>query len=851
MRIEETKEIKQVMLTAGAEAKRLGNGKVYPEHLFLATLKMPDGKAASILTSLGIDINNVIGKIEQRLENKRYQAEGEITELEFTMTATSVLKRVQDELEDVGDDGVSSEHIMLALLKNPLGYISRLFGGMNVDYTNFKDAVLKERTDMQSEYNDNNNEEDNDDDSEEEPIIANPFRQGMPVYSRTGTPALDNFGIDITRDAEKGLLDPVVGREREIERIAQILSRRKKNNPVLIGDPGVGKSAIAEGLALRIVQKKVPRVLLDKRIISLDVGALVAGTKFRGQFEERLKALITELEKNQNIILFIDELHTIVGAGGAGGALDAANMLKPALARGVIQCIGATTLDEYRENIESDGALERRFQKVLVEPTNHQETLEILRQIKPRYEQHHKVVYTDEALEYCVKLTDRYISDRVQPDKAIDALDEAGARVHIANINVPSHIEALEQQVGELQQKKRDAVKQQKFETAASYRDEEMATQKQLNEEKQRWYKDLQNNPATVTNEHIAEVVAMMTGIPVKRVAQNESERLLHMGQELSASVIGQEEAITKIVKAIHRNRAGLKDPRRPIGSFIFLGPTGVGKTQLAKTLARYLFDSDDALIRVDMSEYMEKFSVTRLVGAPPGYVGYEEGGQLTEKIRRKPYSVILLDEIEKAHPDVFNILLQLLDDGQLTDGLGRKVDFKNTIIIMTSNLGSRQVKDFGRGIGFGASDRSGDNEYTRSIVQKALKNTFSPEFLNRIDEIIMFNTLTKDNMKQIIDIELRDLLRRVAEMNLTVTLTPAAKDFLVEKGYDPQYGARPLKRAIQTYLEDELSELLLQGIHPGSRLEVDRDPEQNKLRVQCETTTQPQYHEATETTTV
>ena len=656
------------------------------------------------------------------------------------------------------------------------------------------------------------------------------FHQGGPVSSKSDTPVLDNFGIDITKAAEEGTLDPIVGRDREIERLAQILSRRKKNNPVLIGDPGVGKSAIAEGLALRIIQKKVSRVLFDKRVISLDIASIVAGTKYRGQFEERMKAILAELAKNRNIILFIDEIHTIVGAGGSGGSLDAANMLKPALARGEIQCIGATTLDEYRQNIEKDGALERRFQKVLVEPTSVEETVEILNNIKSRYEDHHNVRYTDDAIKACVKLTMRYISDRALPDKAIDALDEAGSRVHISNINVPPIIERLEKDVEEVKEKKKDAVKQQNFEVAAAFRDKERQLLKQLEDEKVNWERDLEENRVTVTEEHIAEVVAMMTGVPVQRIAKTEGMKLLQMHDELEDSVVGQKEAIEKIVKAIHRNRAGLKDPNRPIGSFIFLGPTGVGKTQLAKVLARYLFDSEDALIRIDMSEYMEKFAVSRLVGAPPGYVGYEEGGQLTEKVRRKPYSVVLLDEIEKAHPDVYNILLQMLDDGQLTDSLGRKIDFKNTIVIMTSNIGSRQLKDFGRGIGFGSQDMTENSDYAKGIVQKALKNAFSPEFLNRIDDIIMFNSLTKEDIYKIIDIELKGLFKRVNDLGLVITISKEAKDFIIEKGYDPQYGARPLKRAIQKYLEDELAEVIIKGVAEGTELDVEYDKAEDKI---------------------
>lgn len=733
-----------------------------------------------------------------------------------------------EEALKLGDEQIESEHVMLAILRVESGFVSKLFKTMGIDYDVFKEQLLKERARMQSDYKEDSDE---DEDMGENDPLYNPYRQ--QGTSRSDTPVLDNFGIDITRAAEEGTLDPIVGREREIERLAQILSRRKKNNPVLIGEPGVGKSAIAEGLAIRIMQKKVSRVLFDKRVVALDIASIVAGTKYRGQFEERMKAILNELAKNKNIILFIDEIHTIVGAGGSGGSLDAANMLKPALSRGEIQCIGATTLDEYRQNIEKDGALERRFQKVLVEATTLEETIEILNNIKSRYEDHHNVRYTPAAIKACVKLTTRYISDRSLPDKAIDALDEAGSRVHITNINVPPVIEELEKAIEEIKEKKKEAVKQQNFEVAAAFRDKERQMSVSLEQEKERWQKELSENRITVDEEQVAEVVAMMTGVPVKRIAKTEGMKLLQMHDELAGSVIGQNEAIEKIVKAIHRNRAGLKDPNRPIGSFIFLGPTGVGKTQLAKVLAKYLFDTDDALIRIDMSEYMEKFAVSRLVGAPPGYVGYEEGGQLTEKVRRKPYSVILLDEIEKAHPDVFNILLQLLDDGQLTDSLGRRVDFKNTIVIMTSNIGSRQLKDFGRGIGFGREDRSTDSDYAKGVVQKALKTAFAPEFLNRIDDVIIFNALTKENIHQIIDIELKGLMKRVKDLGYSVKVSDAAKEFLTEKGYDPQYGARPLKRAIQKYLEDELAEVIIKGNVPeGEVLEVDCDKEHDKVVV-------------------
>ena len=639
--------------------------------------------------------------------------------------------------------------------------------------------------------------------------------------SHGDTPVLDRFGNDITKAAEEGRLDPVVGREREIERLIQILSRRKKNNPVLIGEPGVGKSAIVEGLALRIKEHKVSRLLFDKRIVSLDMAAIVAGTKFRGQFEERIKAIIEEVKKSPDVILFIDEIHNIVGAGSASGTMDAANLLKPALARGELQCIGATTLDEYRKNIEKDGALERRFQKVIVEQTSAEETLQILHNIKKNYEDHHNVIYTDGALEACVKLTQRYVSDRFFPDKAIDALDEAGAKVHVANVNAPKEIEELEDKIAETTAKKQDAARKQDFEAAANYRDEAHKLQTELQQKKEQWEKELSKNRETVDADKIAEVVAMMTGVPVQRIAQSEGARLLNMRDELKQSIIGQDEAIDKIVKAIQRNRVGLKDPNRPIGTFMFLGPTGVGKTHTAKKLAEFLFDSRDALIRVDMSEYMEKFSVSRLVGAPPGYVGYEEGGQLTEKVRRRPYSVVLLDEIEKAHPDVFNMLLQVMDEGRLTDSMGRQVDFKNTIIIMTSNIGTRQLKDFGGGVGF--KTVRNEQEYSRGVIQKALNRTFAPEFLNRVDDIVMFNSLDKEALYKIIDIEIEGFHKRAAELGYQLTVTDAAKEFIVEKGFDSQYGARPLKRAIQKYIEDELAEMILRAeITQGSNLIID-----------------------------
>ena len=678
--------------------------------------------------------------------------------------------------------------------------------------------------------------EDADDDDDELEEDRNYRREQQSGNSTTAqrsnneTPVLDNFGTDMTKAAEEGRLDPVVGRENEIERLAQVLSRRKKNNPVLIGEPGVGKSAIVEGLALRIVQRKVSRVLFDKRLVSLDMASIVAGTKYRGQFEERIKAILNELSKNPNIILFIDEIHTIVGAGGATGSLDAANMLKPALSRGEIQCIGATTLDEYRKNIEKDGALERRFQKIMVEPTTPEETLQILNNIKGRYEDHHNVTYTDDALEACVKLTDRYISDRNFPDKAIDALDEAGARVHVSNIIVPKEIESLEAQIETCREDKINAVKSQNYELAASFRDKEKELQLSLESAKANWERQMQQHREIVNEEKVAEVVAMMTGVPVQRIAQAEGNKLLAMSGELKREIIGQDDAVDKIVKAIQRNRVGLKDPGKPIGTFMFLGPTGVGKTHLAKKLAEYLFDSKDALIRIDMSEYMEKFTVSRLVGAPPGYVGYEEGGQLTEKVRRKPYSVVLLDEIEKAHPDVFNLLLQVLDEGRLTDSLGRRIDFKNTILIMTSNIGTRQLKDFGQGVGFSTNTVS-EKDYSRGVIQKALNRAFSPEFLNRIDDIVMFDQLDKESIFKIIDLELSGFYKRVETLGYHLTITDDAKNFIAEKGYDIQFGARPLKRAIQKYLEDELAEMIIRAtVQEGDTIVVDFDKENQKI---------------------
>lgn len=790
------------------EAIRLGNNHISPEHLFLGILREGEGVAVDILLNNGVDLLMLKGSIEKSIRAEKPVAMADNEILPLLKSTERVLRLVHIEAKSLKTKVIDTEHLLMAILRDESNLVTRFLSELDIDYMLVKKAVEAGNPTAQADY-----PRDEDDEGMFSGSGQTGKQQQGPASAKSSsdTPVLDNFGIDLTKAAEEGRLDPVVGREREIERLAQILSRRKKNNPVLIGEPGVGKSAIAEGLALRIVKRNVSRVLFNKRVVALDLASIVAGTKYRGQFEERMKAILNELAKNDNIILFIDEIHTIVGAGGASGSLDAANMLKPALARGEIQCIGATTLDEYRQHIEKDGALERRFQKVLVEPTTIDETVNILNNIKERYEEHHNVIYTPDAIEACVKLTNRYISDRHLPDKAIDALDESGSRVHISNIVVPEKILALEKQLEETKKEKSNAVKNQNYEKAASFRDKERDILDLIDVEKKRWEKELAVNRETVDAEKVAEVVAMMTGVPVQRIAQTEGTRLLQMGQELKGSVIGQDEAIAKIVKSIQRNRAGLKDPNKPIGTFIFLGPTGVGKTQLAKVLAKFLFETTDNLIRVDMSEYMEKFSVSRLVGAPPGYVGYEEGGQLTEKVRRKPYSVVLLDEIEKAHPDVFHILLQVLDEGQLTDSLGRRVDFRNTIVIMTSNIGTRQLSEFGTGVGFETSaKRTSRDDQARSILQKALQKTFAPEFLNRIDDVIMFNHLTRDDIDKIIDIELRGLFDRINALGYTVRLSTQARDFIADRGFDVQYGARPLKRAIQKYLEDPLAEVII-----------------------------------------
>ena len=820
--------VREIMFRSHEEAVKLGNSYIGLEHLFLGIIDGKDNDVANILDELKLDIEafkqKLIASIKSNIIHKN-----NTDNIPLTKQTERALKFTYIVAKEFNCEYVDPEHLMLAILHDDNNIVSQRLEYEGINYITFKDKMKK--NDIEKPYlkQDDIIEEpkssffDEDDDIED----IKPMEQTRKTSSaKSNTPVLDNFGKDLTRAAEENRLDPIVGRDKELERVSQILSRRKKNNPILIGEPGVGKSAIAEGLALRIVQRKVSRALYNKRIVMLDLASVVAGTKYRGQFEERIKSILNELEKNPEIILFIDEIHTIVGAGNANGSLDASNMLKPALARGELQCIGATTLDEYRQYIEKDGALERRFQKVLVEPTSPQETIEILNNIKDKYEDHHLVKYEPEAIEACVRLTERYLSDRCLPDKAIDALDEAGSRVHITNMNVPSLIIDIEKQLEDVREAKKMAVSEQRFEDAGQLRSEELILMDKLDLEKKEWESNSKINRETVTKENVAEVVAMMTGVPVQRIAQDESDRLLKMETELQGTVIGQDDAIKKIGRAIRRNRAGLKDPNRPIGSFIFLGPTGVGKTYLAKVLAKYMFDSEDTLIRIDMSEYMEKFAVSRLVGAPPGYVGYEEGGQLTEKVRRKPYSIVLLDEIEKAHPDVFHLLLQVLDDGQLTDSLGRKVDFKNTIIIMTSNIGSRQLKDFGQGVGFGTkAKKEGKEEYSRSVIENALKRSFAPEFLNRIDDVIIFNSLERNDIHKIIDIELKKVFKRIEDMGFNVELTEKAHDFIADKGWDEQYGARPLKRAIQKYVEDVLAEEIIKTkINIGEKIIIDYD---------------------------
>ena len=827
-----SQKIKDVLSYSKEEAIRLGNAYISPEHFFLGILREGDGVAVEILSNLKSDLSDIKRYVEKTVKPDGVIKIKDTDNLPLLKSSERILKMVYLEARSLKNETIHTGHLLLAILREENSNISKILSEKSINYHSIKNELEVRQPKANADYGD-------EDDDRGSAFGGAGKGSGNPqnpqqAKSNSDTPVLDNFGVDLTKAAEESRLDPIVGREREIERLAQILSRRKKNNPILIGEPGVGKSAIAEGLALRIVQRKVSRVLFGKRVVALDLASIVAGTKYRGQFEERMKAILNELQKNPNVILFIDEIHTIVGAGGATGSLDAANMLKPALARGEIQCIGATTLDEYRQHIEKDGALERRFQKVMVEPTSPEETYEILNNIKERYEEHHNVTYTNDAIDACVKLTSRYITDRHLPDKAIDALDESGSRVHISNIVVPEKILQLEKEIEETKKEKIKSVKNQNFERAASFRDREKEMQERLETEKQRWENELSKNRVTVDAEKVAEVVAMMTGVPVQRIAQAEGTRLLKMAEELKGNVIGQDEAIEKVVRAIQRNRAGLKDPNKPIGTFIFLGPTGVGKTQLAKILAKYLFESYDNLIRVDMSEYMEKFSVSRLVGAPPGYVGYEEGGQLTEKVRRKPYSVVLLDEIEKAHPDVFHLLLQVLDEGILTDSLGRRIDFKNTIVIMTSNIGTRQLKDFGQGVGFSTNAKVNQaNEYAKGVIQNALKKTFAPEFLNRIDDVVLFNSLDKEQLSKIIDIELKGLYDRVHSLGYKVILSAEARNFIIERGYDLQFGARPLKRAIQKYLEDPMAEVIIKAsIREGDNIVIGFDEEKQEIKI-------------------
>ncbi len=840
-----SKSLQNVLKFSNQEAIRLGNAYIGVEHLLLGILCEGEGIAIRILNALKVNLDDLKTLIESTIESPKDYRTDETTKqtsLPIVKQAERVLKITYLEAKYYKSDQIETEHLLLAIVKGDDNLVSRSLKKENVSYN---DVKMELEHIMSEEGKDNTirirqikNELSNDSDDDLNDSLKWNSRSSSSKDSKTETksrtPALDNFCQDITKLAEENKLDPVVGREKELERVAQILSRRKKSNPILIGEPGVGKSAIVEGLAIRIINRNISRALFSKRILTLDIASLIAGTKYRGQFEERMKSVLNELENNRDIILFIDEVHTIVGAGSATGSLDASNMFKPALARGAIQCIGATTLDEYRQHIEKDGALERRFQKVIVEPTSAEETEEILNNIKERYEDHHLVRYSDDAIKACIHLTDRYMSDRFLPDKAIDALDESGSRVHIANINVPDGIISIEKKIEETRKGKNKAINGQKFEEAAKFRDEERILVKQLEVERKKWEESSKLHREKVTEENVAEVVAMMTGVPVQRIAQNEGERLLKMEDEMKGTVIGQDAAIKKVVKSIRRNRAGLKDPNKPIGSFMFLGSTGVGKTHLAKKLAEYLFDSQDALIRVDMSEYMEKYAVSRLVGAPPGYVGYEEGGQLTEKVRRKPYSIILLDEIEKAHPDVFHLLLQVLDDGVLTDSFGRKVDFKNTIIIMTSNIGSRQLKDFGQGVGFSTNARNAaKNEHSRSVIQNALKKSFAPEFLNRVDDVVIFDSLDRDAIKLIIDIELKELFSRINILGHTLEIRDNVKDFIVDKGWDANFGARPLKRAIQNYIEDALAEEVIKStLSPGDKIIVDLNEEKTEVKI-------------------
>jgi ATP-dependent Clp protease ATP-binding subunit ClpC len=829
-------KVRDVIAFSKEEALRLGHEFIGTEHLVLGLIREGEGKAMEILTAFDVDTTLLRKKLEQlNPVNPAFTETTDKKSLHLTRQAEKALKTTFLEAKLYQSESIDTAHLLLCILRNENDPTTKLIQKYHVNYDEAKALYKQSHADDDAALPNNPIAETPSDDefASEKP---NPFEQTQKGKSirKSKTPVLDNFGRDLTDLAEKGKLDPVVGRQKEIERVSQILSRRKKNNPMLIGEPGVGKSAIAEGLALRIIERKVSRILFDKRIVSLDLASLVAGTKYRGQFEERMKALMNELEKNEDIILFIDEIHTIVGAGGATGSLDASNMLKPALARGEIQCIGATTLDEFRTNIEKDGALERRFQKVIVEPTSVEETIQILQNIKNKYEEHHHVNYTDEAIDACVKLTNRYMTDRNLPDKAIDALDEAGSRIHITSIVVPQQVLELETKLVGIRDQKTKAVNGQKYEEAAKLRDDEKNIEVALDSAQKKWENDSKLNRELVTEDNVAEVVSMMTGIPVNRVAEAETQKLHELPQLIKSKVVGQDIAVTKVVKAIQRNRVGLKDPNKPIGSFIFLGQTGVGKTQLAKVLARELFDSDDSLIRIDMSEYMEKFAISRLIGAPPGYVGYEEGGQLTEKVRRKPYSVVLLDEIEKAHPDVFNILLQILDDGFITDSLGRKIDFRNTIIIMTSNIGARQLKDFGSGVGFGTSSKNEQaDEHAKSVIEGALKKSFAPEFLNRIDDVIIFNTLERENIHAIIDIELEKLLNRISDLGYTLNLSEKAKDYIADKGFDKKYGARPLNRAIQKYIEDALAEEIVNSkLSEGDTISMDLDDKKNELTI-------------------
>ncbi len=831
-----SQNVKKVLANSREESLRLGHDYIGTEHILLGLLQEKDSLAVHVLKSLKVDLKDLKFKIEESIPvRKGNEATFQVGNLPLNKHAERVLKFTYLEAKVNKEDEIYPEHLVLSLLKHHDNIASQVLEEFNVDYETFRTELefLSEQQGDESKYEDlPQNAASDQDPYEDEPAQGSYLRK---PGSKSMTPVLDNYGRDVSRLAEEGKLDPIVGRDREIERVSQILSRRKKNNPILIGEPGVGKTAIIEGLALRIVQKKVSRTLFNKRIVMLDLAALVAGTKYRGQFEERIKAIMGELEKTRDVILFIDEIHTIIGAGGATGSLDASNIFKPALARGELQCIGASTLDEYRQHIEKDGALDRRFQKVMVDPPTVEETIQILLNIRSKYEEYHSVNYSDEALVSCVKLSDRYITDRFLPDKAIDVIDEVGARVHLKNIHVPKPIEDLEKQIDQIKEQKNNAVKSQQYEKAADLRDLESKLLKKLELAKQEWESEAKSKRYPVTEEEIAEVVSMMTGIPVKKVALSESKKLVNMADEIKKSIIGQDEAVGKICKAIQRNRVGLKDPKKPIGTFIFLGPTGVGKTELAKGIARFLFDSEDSLIRLDMSEYMEKFTVSRLIGAPPGYVGYEEGGQLTEKVRRKPYSVILLDEIEKAHPDVYNILLQVLDEGLLTDGLGRKVDFKNTILIMTSNIGARQLKDFGQGVGFATKARvESQDENTKSVIRNALKKTFSPEFLNRIDDVLIFNSLERPEMHKIIQIVLQKLISRVEHMGYHLTVSEEAIEFLAEKGFDPQFGARPLHRAVQKYLEDPLAEYILhENPDQGVKLKAVMDKEKHNIIIQ------------------